>query len=370
MDVGVSGGVWGLEVGYCMMVGGPDEAVERLSPDPRRARTACHARARPRLEPLRPDRRRPLREDGPQRHRVRDDAGLRRGLLALRAVRVRPRQREDRAPLDAGLGGPLLAVRAHRARVRAGGRRARVDRPLRRGLGRGSLDGRGRHRATRADARDLDVALYERFSSRGRERLRRHGSTPRCATSSAATRSRRPTRWPRPRRTPSSRGDRRAGEPARRGPRAAARPPDDGRHLRRHGRSRAPQAPAGLLQPRPRGRAAGALQPDRGVALGHPARRLPRDGEGVDRGALAPRSPTRRCSTKLLEQVRYVPGTFDDDSVFDRLEQELARVRRGRRHRLQPRLLPLDRAGVLRAHRPASWASTASTRSRAPTSAW
>ena len=32
MDVGTSGGVWGLQVGYCMMVGGPDEAVERLSP--------------------------------------------------------------------------------------------------------------------------------------------------------------------------------------------------------------------------------------------------------------------------------------------------------------------------------------------------
>jgi 6-phosphogluconate dehydrogenase len=32
VDVGVSGGVWGLEVGYCMMVGGPDEAVERLAP--------------------------------------------------------------------------------------------------------------------------------------------------------------------------------------------------------------------------------------------------------------------------------------------------------------------------------------------------
>jgi len=31
-DVGTSGGVWGLEVGYCMMVGGPDEAIERLSP--------------------------------------------------------------------------------------------------------------------------------------------------------------------------------------------------------------------------------------------------------------------------------------------------------------------------------------------------
>jgi 6-phosphogluconate dehydrogenase len=32
VDVGVSGGVWGLQVGYCMMVGGPQEAVDRLAP--------------------------------------------------------------------------------------------------------------------------------------------------------------------------------------------------------------------------------------------------------------------------------------------------------------------------------------------------
>jgi 6-phosphogluconate dehydrogenase len=32
VDVGTSGGVWGLEVGYCMMVGGPEEAVERIAP--------------------------------------------------------------------------------------------------------------------------------------------------------------------------------------------------------------------------------------------------------------------------------------------------------------------------------------------------
>ncbi len=32
VDVGTSGGVWGLEVGYCMMVGGPDDAVARLAP--------------------------------------------------------------------------------------------------------------------------------------------------------------------------------------------------------------------------------------------------------------------------------------------------------------------------------------------------
>jgi 6-phosphogluconate dehydrogenase len=32
VDVGTSGGVWGLEVGYCMMVGGPGRAVRRLAP--------------------------------------------------------------------------------------------------------------------------------------------------------------------------------------------------------------------------------------------------------------------------------------------------------------------------------------------------
>ncbi|MDR3568755.1 MAG: decarboxylating 6-phosphogluconate dehydrogenase [Syntrophobacteraceae bacterium] len=32
VDVGVSGGVWGLERGYCMMIGGKAEAIERLDP--------------------------------------------------------------------------------------------------------------------------------------------------------------------------------------------------------------------------------------------------------------------------------------------------------------------------------------------------
>ena len=32
VDVGTSGGVWGLERGYCMMIGGPEQAVERLDP--------------------------------------------------------------------------------------------------------------------------------------------------------------------------------------------------------------------------------------------------------------------------------------------------------------------------------------------------
>jgi|SRR5271165_1831591 len=32
LDVGTSGGVWGLERGYCMMIGGSKESVERLDP--------------------------------------------------------------------------------------------------------------------------------------------------------------------------------------------------------------------------------------------------------------------------------------------------------------------------------------------------
>lgn len=32
VDAGTSGGIWGLEEGYCLMVGGTDEAIERLSP--------------------------------------------------------------------------------------------------------------------------------------------------------------------------------------------------------------------------------------------------------------------------------------------------------------------------------------------------
>jgi 6-phosphogluconate dehydrogenase len=32
VDVGTSGGVWGLERGYCMMIGGPKEAIDHLDP--------------------------------------------------------------------------------------------------------------------------------------------------------------------------------------------------------------------------------------------------------------------------------------------------------------------------------------------------
>ncbi len=108
VDVGTSGGVWGLERGFCLMIGGEAAVVKRLDPifaalapgvgaraahpGPREGRR--HRRAR--LPPLRPERGRPLREDGPQRHRVRADGGLRRG-----AQHPAPRQRRARQQRDA-----------------------------------------------------------------------------------------------------------------------------------------------------------------------------------------------------------------------------------------------------------------------------
>ena len=49
VDAGTSGGVWGLERGYCLMIGGPDEAVEPARPDLRlaRARASTPRPARP-----------------------------------------------------------------------------------------------------------------------------------------------------------------------------------------------------------------------------------------------------------------------------------------------------------------------------------
>ena len=32
LDIGTSGGIWGLDRGYCLMIGGETEVVERLSP--------------------------------------------------------------------------------------------------------------------------------------------------------------------------------------------------------------------------------------------------------------------------------------------------------------------------------------------------
>ena len=95
VDCGVSGGVWGLQNGYALMYGGEADAIAKVQEafDPQ-------ARRRVRVRARRQGRCRALLEDGPQRHRVRHHAELRRGLGAAREGRRR-RQRHRGLPLVA-----------------------------------------------------------------------------------------------------------------------------------------------------------------------------------------------------------------------------------------------------------------------------
>ena len=222
---GTSGGVWGLERGYCLMIGGAAGAVQRLDPifahagpGPRRASRARRAReagrrhGRAGLPALRAERRRPLREDGPQRHRVRPDGRLCRGPHILQ---VTPTSASARTTADAettplrdpehyqyDLDLPDIAEVWRRGSVIASWlldltAAALVDDPqLREFAGRVSDSGEGRWTIKAAideavPAPVLTAALYERFASRGEAEFQNR-CCRRCASSSAATtRSRR-----------------------------------------------------------------------------------------------------------------------------------------------------------------------------------
>ena len=117
VDVGTSGGVWGLERGYCMMIGGPDQAVQHLDPifktlapgigNISRTPGAKRSAAPPsRVTCTAGPRRRPLRQNGPQRHRVRHHGRLRRGP-------GRPPERQHRqAPTKSMPRQPRCATRS------------------------------------------------------------------------------------------------------------------------------------------------------------------------------------------------------------------------------------------------------------------
>ena len=80
LDVGTSGGVWGLERGYCMMIGGSKESADRLDPifktlapgmsdvPPSPGREGQEEHGLGRIPVLRSIGRGPLRQDGSQRH--------------------------------------------------------------------------------------------------------------------------------------------------------------------------------------------------------------------------------------------------------------------------------------------------------------
>ena len=169
---GTSGGVFGLERGFCLMIGGEDEVVAA-------ARADVRARSRPGVgdapatpgrtgEPAPasmgylhcgPGRRRPLREDGAQRDRVRAHGGVRRRAerpqatptrasgsarstprprrSRPRALPVRDRHRRGRRGLAARERRRLVAARPHGRRRCTSRRRSRGSRAASRDSGEG-----------------------------------------------------------------------------------------------------------------------------------------------------------------------------------------------------------------------------------------
>ena len=186
VDVGTSGGVWGLERGYCMMIGGPDQAVQRL--DPIFKTLAPGVGDIPRTPGAR--RSSGTAEQG-YLHCGPSGAGhfvkmvhngieygvmaaYAEGLAVLRGANIGKRPARDRRRDDALARPRALPVRPQSARHRGGVAARQRDRllvagpdrgrPGRRsralgirgpgfGLGRGALDDQGRHRRGRAGAR-------------------------------------------------------------------------------------------------------------------------------------------------------------------------------------------------------------------------
>ncbi len=145
LDAGVSGGVWGLEEGYCIMVGGPADGFALIEPFVR-----------------------DLAQDGGYAHVGAAGAGhfvkmvhngieygmmqsLGEGFEIMQRLRVRARSAAAGGALAARLGRSRLAARAAGACVR-GGPGARRHPRLRGGLGRRPLDGAGGDRRACAGA--------------------------------------------------------------------------------------------------------------------------------------------------------------------------------------------------------------------------
>ena len=316
VDVGISGGVWGLEVGYCMMVGGPPKAVKRLAPI---------------LDVLAPEtNEQSLAAIGPRGwlhfgpsgagHYVKMvHNGVEYGLMQAYAEGF---DVFDKCEYE--LDNAKIAHSGARARSCARGcanwprARSKPTATTSQAI-EGYTEDSGEGRWTIADATAHDVptpvitaSLYARFRSRGNgdfadrvlAALRNQFGGHAVKSAPAAARRRAPAngRDGRARRAlsvaaqprqPTDRG--RAREPTDGRARAPAGRADDARHLRRHRRSRQAQTAAGALQPRARGRAARALPPGRRLAQRKGARGLPRGVRGSDPPASRGASPTRTC---------------------------------------------------------------------------
>ena len=287
VDVGTSGGVWGLEVGYCMMVGGYEESVQRLAPI---------------LDVLAPpDGWRRFGDAGAGHFVKMVHNGVEYGMMQAYAEGFELMYK-SKFDVDlkevAGLWQRGSVVRswlcelAEKAFAEEGNDLAALK---------GHVSDSGEGRWTIIDAIDHDVptpvitaSLYARFYSRGEGDY----------TAQGARRAAQPVRGPR-RRAIGMMAVTTTENPLTEGLERLPVPPTTLVDLRRDRRPRAPQAAARALQPRARGRAAGALQPGRRLAPRPDRRRVPRPGARGDRAVLAPqagraaaRRPRRRgCAT-------------------------------------------------------------------------
>ncbi len=180
-DVGTSGGVWGLDLGYCMMAGGPDESIAQLTPI---------------LDVLAPpDGWRHFGPAGAGHFVKMVHNGVEYGMMQAYAEGF-DLMHQSPFPIElkevAGLWNRGSVVRswlcelAELAFEQEGNDLAQPA-GLRRRLRRGPLDDERRHRDGRPDARARGVAST-RASTRARKATTRPACSPRCATSSVATR--------------------------------------------------------------------------------------------------------------------------------------------------------------------------------------
>src|ERR1700682_6002942 len=189
LDVGVSGGIWGLKVGFNLMIGGDPGGLQTGRadfPDPRAPR---------RLRLCRPVRCRALRQDGAQRHRVFDAAELCRGGRDPQGRAVRLRSRAAREAVEPWQRDSLMAPRAGAGRLRTGPA-AIPDPRLRRRLRRGTLDVAGRDRSCGAGPGAGDELVHAVPLAPGRL-VQRQGDRRAAQRVRRASGQGGVTRWPR-----------------------------------------------------------------------------------------------------------------------------------------------------------------------------
>ncbi len=383
----LAAGSGACQIGYCLMVGG-----ERRGGRAARADLPL-AGARRRLPPRRRPGAGPLREDGPQRDRVRPDAGLRRGLRdhARERLHARPRRRSPSLWNHGSVVRSWLLELAERAFAANGQDLDHLK---------GWVADSGEGRWTVQEAIDHDVPapvitlslldpvplppgrlLRRQGPRRAAQRVRRTRRQDGVATSVTASAA------PKPPAARPAKDDARgrcassgspvmgsAGapprscrEPAPRGPPPGARPgPVRGRPVRGDRRPRPPQGPARPLPavadepPAPRVHARGRRPP------GVRRRGLPGGDRGGSRGALAGGGRPRRGAG--VPHPDHLPaGRLRRPGRVRSAGDPPRRARRRTRHGRQPAVLPRHPAvGLPRGRSPSSGGSASTTRSTAP----